>query len=276
MWLIGRKGVAAFVFLCELLIYLHLSEFPISSRGMLCPFKAVASCFHPFGLEVLFRSKSFIKSIAWVSRRVLFFTISSPFSLQRICGINLICFKRREARDFIVFGTVSITMDSKLSDSVTADSCLSLTLATMLGLNKVCLSPCNISLSDLERVFLSMHSFNCLGSIKIIFFSTLSEVLYADDVPELCGISSFSPDFFRISDTTSLVSVRSCSWLCSEEEMTLSFSSTLRRLLHLLLTHLHDVLPSDIILTFLNLNPSCNRLVTSFSTVIFSIIICDS
>src|SRR6218665_1150865 len=280
VWLIGRKGVAAFVFLCDLLIYLHICEFQINSRGMLCPFKAVASCFHPFGLEVLFRSKSFIKSTAWVSGRVLFFTISSPFSLQRICGIKLICFKRREARDFIVFGTVSTTMNSRLSDSFTdcfaADSCVSLTLATMLGLNKVCLSPCNISLSGIERVFLSMYSFNCLGSIKIIFFSNLSEVLYADDVPELCGISSFSPDFFRISDTTSLVSVRPCSWLCSEEEMTLSFSSTLRRLLHLLLTHLHDVLPSYIILTFLNLNPSCIRWVTSFSTVIFSIIIWDS
>src|SRR6218665_2378652 len=160
VWLIGRKGVAACVFLCDVLIYLHLSEFPISSRGILYPFKAVASCCHPFGLEVLSRSKSFIKSTAWVSGRVLFFIISSPFSLQRICGINLICSKRCEARDFIVFGTVSITMDSKLSDSFTdsftADSCISLTLTTMLGLNIVCLSLCNILLSDLERVFLSM------------------------------------------------------------------------------------------------------------------------
>src|SRR6218665_1329011 len=206
MWLIGRKGVAAFVFLCELLIYLHLSEFPINSRGMLCPFKAVASCFLPFGLEVLFRSKSFIKSTAWVSGRVLFFTISSPFSLQRICGINLICFKRCEARDFIVFGTASITMDSKLSDSFTdsftADSCISLTLTMMLGLNIVCLSLCNISLSDLERVFLSMYSFICLGSIKIIFFSNLSDVLYADNVSEFCENICLSTDFRRISDTT--------------------------------------------------------------------------
>src|SRR6218665_4076310 len=149
VWLIGRKGVVAFVFFCGLLIYLHLSEFPINSRGMVCPFKAVASCCHPFGLEVLFRSKSFIKSTAWVSGKVLFFTISSPFLLHRICGINLICFKRREACNFHVFGTVSITMDSKLPDSFTdsfaADSCISLILTTMLGLNKVCLSLCNIS-----------------------------------------------------------------------------------------------------------------------------------
>src|SRR6218665_2974663 len=190
----------------------------------------------------------------WVSGRVLFFTISSPFSLQRICGIKLICFKRREARDFIVFGTASTTMNSKLSDSFTADSCISLTLATMLGLNKVCLSLCNISLSGVEMVFLFIYSFKCLGSIKIIFFSTLSDVLYADVVPGFCGIICFSTDFRRISDTT-FRPPDSDSRICSEEETTLSFSSTLSRPRQLRLTHLNEVIPPARILSLLNLNP---------------------
>src|SRR6218665_1941821 len=124
----------------------------------------------------------------------------------------------------------------------------------MLGLNIVCLSLCNIFLSGIEMVFLSMYSFRCLGSIKITF-STLSDVLYADVVPEFCGIICFSTDIRRISDTT-FRPPDSGSCVCSEEETTLSFSSTLSRPRQLRLTHLNEVIPPARILSLLNLNSS--------------------
>ena len=115
------EGVIVFIMPWAVLMYFHLSEFPIYSDGILCPVKALATCFQPLGsgVDVLFRSKSFIKSTACVLGRVIFFNSNSPSSLQRIPEFNLICFKRRQARDFHVFGTVSITMDSILFHSFT-------------------------------------------------------------------------------------------------------------------------------------------------------------
>src|SRR6218665_492896 len=45
------------------------------------------------------------------------------------------------------------------------------------------------------------------------------------------------------------------SWVCSEEETTLSFSSTLSRPRQLRLTHLNEVIPPARILSLLNMNP---------------------
>src|SRR6218665_283379 len=96
-----RPGVLLGVRLCvtvvllsrdAALIYFHLSSLPINSCGMLSSFKATASCCQPleFDVEVLLRSKSFIRSTTCVLEIVVFFSINSPFSLQRIFGFVLL------------------------------------------------------------------------------------------------------------------------------------------------------------------------------------------
>src|SRR6218665_1306555 len=45
-------------------------------------FKTLENCFHPLGLDILFRSKALIKSTIWVLGRTEPFNVNSPFGLH--------------------------------------------------------------------------------------------------------------------------------------------------------------------------------------------------
>src|SRR6218665_893007 len=120
--------------------------------------------------------------------------ISSPLSFHDTSVMLWRCFIRRVARDFHVFGTVSITMHSILShsftDSFTVTDVDGSFGKLVLGMSKYllilfehsssvtssALVLYRISPSKFETIFFSLNESNCIGSIKIIFFacSTLS------------------------------------------------------------------------------------------------------
>src|SRR6218665_732248 len=99
------------------LIYFSLSLLPVSSCGTLDSRKTLASCFHSTGAGIVarFRRRLLTRSTTCVFGKVVFFSTSSPLSFHDTFGLLWKCFSRRDARDFHVFGMVSITMVSNVS-----------------------------------------------------------------------------------------------------------------------------------------------------------------
>src|SRR6218665_2468235 len=77
---VRRLGVTVGLSSDASLIYFHLSSLPISSRGILYSFKALASCFHPAGAGVVvrLRKRSLTRSTTCVFGKVVFSVRARP------------------------------------------------------------------------------------------------------------------------------------------------------------------------------------------------------